>query len=141
VSTLRNPGKIAKHPAKALHIDGADLPNLGRPWTKRDIHELRAERPGWLTEARQRHGARMAAAAEEEAARLDIELARLGYIAPDEGTVDQGFLYIDGALIHLQHATGCSQDAADRAAWRRWPKSMEALEDYDDGEDDESDWA
>jgi hypothetical protein len=30
--------------------------------------------------------------------------------------------------------TRCSEDEADRAAWRRWPKSMAAEEDYADGE-------
>jgi len=140
MSTLRNPDKIARHPAKALHINGADLPNLGRPWTKRDVHTLRAEKPAWLTDARRRRAAMMAAAAEAEGARLDAELTRLGYTAPDEGTADQGFLYIDGALIHLQHAAKCTEDDADSAAWRRWPKSMAAVEDYDDGSEDEDDY-
>jgi len=140
MSTLRNPDKIARHPAKALGIGGADLPNLGRTWTKRDIHKLRTEKPEWLTEARKRHGAQVTAVAEKEAERLDAELTKLGYTATDLGTVDQGISYIDGALIHLRTAAKCSEDAADRAAWRRWPKSMEALEDYDDAEDDTGYW-
>ncbi|WP_143728114.1 hypothetical protein [Micromonospora cremea] len=121
--------------AKVLGIDYADLPKLDRPWTKRDVRSLRDSRPGWLTEARRRHATRVQQANESRAAELDAELARLGYDAPDLGTVDQAALYIDGALTHLTTVTRCSEDEADRAAWRRWRKSMAAEEDYADDED------
>jgi hypothetical protein len=121
--------------AKVLSIDHSDLPTLDRPWTKRDVRSLRDSTPDWLTEARRRHAASMQQAGEARAAELDAALVRLGYNAPDLGTVDQAALYIDVALTHLMTETRCSEDEADRAAWRRWPKSMAAEEDYADAED------
>lgn len=129
--------------AKVLSIDYSDLPKLDRLWTKRDVRLLRDSRPDWLTEARRRHAAngQQARAAngqqarEARAAELDAALARLGYDAPDLGTVDQAVLYIDGALTHLMIETRCSEDEADQAAWRRWPKAMAAEEGYADAED------
>ncbi|MET8311365.1 hypothetical protein [Micromonospora sp. NPDC005173] len=121
--------------AKVLGIDYADLPKLDRPWTQRDVRSLRDSRPDWLTDARRRHAASVQQASEARAAELDVALARLGYDAPDLGTVDQAVLYIDGALTHLMIETRCSEDEADRAAWRRWPTSMAAEEDYADDED------
>ncbi|MFF0370108.1 hypothetical protein [Micromonospora sp. NPDC005087] len=118
--------------AKVLGIDYADLPKLDRPWTQRDVRSLRDSRPGWLTEARRRRAASVQQASEARAAELDVALARLGYDAPDLGTADQPVLYIDGALTHLMIETRCSEDESDRAAWRRWPKSMAAEEDYAD---------
>lgn len=124
-----------KWAAKVLAIDYADLPKLDRPWTKQDVRSLRDSRPDWLTEARRRHAASVQQASQARAAELDVALARLGYNAPDLGTVDQAVLYIDGALTHVMIETRCSEDEADRAAWRRWPKSMAAEEDYADDED------
>ncbi|MBQ0905495.1 hypothetical protein [Micromonospora sp. U21] len=118
--------------AKVLGIDDADLPKLDRPWSQRDVRSLRESRPDWLIEARRRHAGSVQQASEARAAELDAELARLGYDAPDLGTVDQAALYIDDAVTHLTTVTRCSEDEADRAAWRRWPKSMAAEEDYAD---------
>ncbi|MBQ0905331.1 hypothetical protein [Micromonospora sp. U21] len=118
--------------AKALGIDYSDLPKLGHPWTKKNVRSLRDSTPGWLNEARRRHATRVQQASEARAAELDAELARLGYDAPDLGAVDQAALYIDAAVTHLTTVTRCSEDEADRAAWRRWPKSMAAEEDYAD---------
>jgi hypothetical protein len=113
--------------AKVLGIDYSDLPKLDHPWTKGDVRSLRDSRPDWLTEAR-RHATRKQQAGEARSAELDAELARLGYDAPDLGTLDQAVLYLDGARTHLMTVTRCSEDEADRAAWRRWPKSMAAEE-------------
>jgi hypothetical protein len=121
--------------AKVLSIDYSDLPKLDRPWTKRDVRALRDSKPDWLTEARRRHAASVRQASEARQAELDATLTRLGYDAPDLGTLDQALLYIDGALIHLMSVTRCSEDEADRAAWRRWPRSMAAEEEYADAGD------
>lgn len=61
-------------------------------------------------------------------AELVATFARLGYDAADLGTVEQAVLYIDGARTHLMVETRCSEDEADHAAWKLWPKSMEAEE-------------
>lgn len=110
--------------AKVLGIDYSDLPRLDRAWTKRDIRQLHADRPDWLTEARRRHNIRKQQAAAARAAKLDAELTRLGYTAADAGSLDQALNYIDGARLHLMHVTGCTELEADQAAWRRWPESM-----------------
>ena len=125
--------------AKVLYIDYADLPTLDRPWTKRDVRSRRDSTPDWLSDARRRHATRVQEASEARAAGLDAALARLGYDAPDLGTVEQAVLYIDFALTHLMTETRCCQDEADRAGWRRWPKSMAAEEDYADADADAED--
>ncbi len=121
--------------AKVLSIDDSDLPKLDRPWIRRDVRSLRDSKPDWLTDARRRHATHVQEASQARAAELDAALARLGYDAPDLGTLDQAVLYIDGALTHLMTETACCQDEADRAAWRRWPKSMTAEADHADAED------
>ncbi|WP_432992402.1 hypothetical protein [Dactylosporangium sp. CA-233914] len=128
--TAAKPGKAAQSSwaAKVLGIDYGDLPNLGRPWTKGDVRALRDSKPEWLTEARRRHSVRKQEAAEARTAELVAAFERLGYDAPDLGTLDQALLYIDGARIHLMSETRCSEGEADRAAWRRWPRSMAAEE-------------
>lgn len=120
--------------AKVLSIDYADLPKLDRPWTKRDIRALRDAKPQWLTQARRQHADRRQREREERIAGLDETLGRLGYDAPDLGTLDQAVHYIDGARTHLMTETRCSEEDADAAAWRRWPKSM--AEEQDDAEAD-----
>ena len=58
-------------------------------------------------------------------AKLEVKLARLDYDAADLRTLNQAVRYIDGARTHLMTVnTRCSE--ADRAAWRRWPKSVAA---------------
>src|SRR5262245_39084604 len=87
----RNPDKVVKPDwaAKVLSIDPADLPKLGRRWTKRDVNQLRTERPMWLTEARRRYAAKKSAMAEDEARRLDEALTARGWTDPDLGTMEQ----------------------------------------------------
>jgi hypothetical protein len=82
-----------------------------------------------------RHAASVQQASDARCAELDAALTRLGYDAPDLGTLDQALLYIDGALTHLMTAARCCRDEADRAAWRRWSKSMAAEEDHAYAED------
>ena len=118
--------------AKVLCIDYAELPRLDHPWTKRDVHELRQAKPEWLTDARRRYATARETQAATEAAELDAALVRLGYTAPDAGTVDQAIHYIDPAMTHLMCQTRCTEDDAERAAWRRWPTSMTAAEDNAD---------
>ena len=93
--------------AKVLYIDHADLPTLDRPWTKRDVRALRDSTPDWLSDARRRQATRVQEASEARAAELDAALARLGYDAPDLGTVEQAVLCIDFALTHLMAETRC----------------------------------
>ena len=114
-----------------LHIGVTDLPELSGAWTKQDVRRLRQERPQWLTDARRLHAATREAHAAEIAARLDAAPVRLGYTAEDAGTVEQAALYVDFACTHLMIDTGCTEEEADRAVWRRWPRSL-AAEDDDD---------
>jgi hypothetical protein len=110
--------------AKVLGIDYADLPRLDRPWTKRDVRALCGDRPQWLTDARRRYATGVQQEREERITRLDDAMTRLGYNAPDAGTLDQAVLYIDPARTHLMTETKCTEGDADAVAWRRWPGSM-----------------
>jgi hypothetical protein len=107
-----------------LRIDHSDLPKLDRPWTRRDVRPLRDSMPDRLTDARRRQATRVQEASQARAAELDAAPARPGYDAPDLGTLDQTVRSIDFALTHLMTETRCCEGEADRAAWRRWPKSM-----------------
>jgi hypothetical protein len=84
-------------------------------------------------EARRRRAARLTAAGhlahEREARRLDAMLTQLGFIAPDRGSAEQAAVYVATAIAQLADTARCSEDAAEAAAWRRWPESMAALED------------
>jgi len=129
-------------PAKALSIDPADLPALGRPWTKRDVRDLRAARPGWLIEARKRHGAAVAAAAKARAEALAAKalvlsqtLVSLGYAQEDQGTEDQFYLHVERAILHLRFAQKCTEEEAEAAAWLLWPMTMAVTEDAEDAAD------
>jgi hypothetical protein len=112
--------------AKVLGIAYSDLPKLDHRWTKGEVRKLRDGKPDWLTEARRRHGRTQQEAAEAKTAELVAAFARLGYDAADLATLDQAIVYVDGARTHLIAETRCSEDEADRAAWRLWPKSMAA---------------
>ncbi len=126
--------------AKVLGIAYSDLPKLDHPWTGRDVWTLRDSKPDWLTEARRRHGKNQQEAAEARTTELAAAFGRLGYHAPDLGTLDQAIFYLDGARIHLMTETHCSEDEADRAAWRLWPKSMAAEETDAETSYDEAVW-
>lgn len=126
--------------AKALGIAYSDLPKLDRPWTKGDIRKLRDGKPDWLTDARRRHGKDQQEAAEARLTELVAAYERLGYDAPDLGTLDQAIFYLDIARTHLMAETRCSEDEADRAAWRLWPRSMAAEEADAETSYDEADW-
>jgi hypothetical protein len=60
--------------AKRLGIGVVDLPDLGRPWTGRDVADEQRSRPGWSRSARKALGA--ACAEQERQARFDAVLAR-----------------------------------------------------------------
>jgi hypothetical protein len=136
------PDKVVKPgwAAKVLGIAYSDLPKLDHPWTKADVRKLRDSKPDWLTEARRRHGRNQQEAAEARTAELVATFARLGYDAPDLGTLDQAMFYLDDARTHLMTETHCCEDEADRAAWRVWPKSMAAEEADAETVYDEADW-
>jgi hypothetical protein len=126
--------------AKVLGIAYCDLPKLDHPWAKGDVWKLRDSKPGWLTEARRRHGNNQQETAEARMTELVAAFARLGYDAPDLATLDQAIDYLDGARTYLMTQTHCSEDEADRAAWRLWPKSMAAEEADAETSYDEADW-
>ena len=142
MSATRNLDKPVKGgPAKALAIDPSDLPQLHRPWTKRDVVELRNARPEWLTAARRRHAAARDAAATAKTESLAQRLRDLGYGDADAGTLDFYFGRVDGAMTHLQCTTKCTDGDADNAARVLWPKTMAVADDYEDDEpSDEWSW-
>jgi hypothetical protein len=119
--------------AKVLGIGPDDLPD--GPWTKRHVRELRQARPEWLTQARRAWPAARQQAKSARTEELAAQLRALGYDAPDLGSVDQAFGYIEGACLGLQHAVGCSEQEADDAARALWPRSMSAYDAYDEEDD------
>ena len=62
--------------AKRLCIEVADLPDLGKPWTGRDVTDVQRSRPEWLRCARRALGAARAEEERQRKARFDVVLAR-----------------------------------------------------------------
>jgi hypothetical protein len=62
--------------AKRLGIGVADLPDLDRPWTGRDVAETQRSRPEWLRCTRKALGATQAEQERQRKARSDAVLAR-----------------------------------------------------------------
>jgi hypothetical protein len=62
--------------AQRLGIGVVDLPDLGRPWTVRDVADAQHGRPEWLRSARKALGAARAEGERQRKARFDAVLAR-----------------------------------------------------------------
>jgi hypothetical protein len=62
--------------AKRLGVAAADLADVGRPWTGRDVADVQRCRPEWLRCARKALGAARAEQERQRKARLDAVLAR-----------------------------------------------------------------
>ena len=62
--------------AKRLCIEVTDLPDLGKPWTGRDVTDVQRSRPEWLRCARKALGAARAEEERQRKARVDVVLAR-----------------------------------------------------------------
>jgi hypothetical protein len=81
--------------AGRLCIGLADLPDIGRAWTSRDVVEAQRERPDWLRCARKRLGAARAEEQRQRKARMDAVRSR-----------QQGFEYptVNPAATEFAHA-------------------------------------
>lgn len=111
--------RLTEGAAKRSAVAVVDLPDLGRPWTVRDVVDARRDRPQWLCAAR---AALAAARAEEErqrAARLEAVLTRrrtVGYPAVTEVAWAFARDFAKANLLnYLRDALGAA--AADTEVW------------------------
>ena len=132
-ANLDKPLKPSKAAAR-LSIAVGDLPKLSRPWTRRDVHRLRKERPSWLTAARREHGAARQRAFEakerqivEQLVPLNAALDSAGYTRHDDGSegISQ---YAEEALFFLL-GKGAIHEDAELCVGRRWPTWLEDPDD------------
>ncbi|MGC9221237.1 MAG: hypothetical protein ACP5H2_07790 [Solirubrobacteraceae bacterium] len=112
--------------AKRLGITRSDLPNLGPPWTRRDVVAARRSRPQWLRDAQSRYTAELEAAAGRREQQAVARLDAWGYLGSAERT-DAAFIKSDTAYLRLLHA-GVGEKTAAFVCAQRWPY----WEEYDD---------
>ena len=106
--------------AARLNIDIADLPDLGRRWTKADLLRLHRERPEWLTAARRQHAVERQRRAKQRSKELAAMLDAGGFTRPDDGS-DEMIPYADDAYMYLLMAKKVPDAEAQRAVDARWP--------------------
>jgi hypothetical protein len=120
MSESTRPAQLKPSKAAArLNIDIADLPDLGRRWTKADVLRLRRERPKWLTAARRQHAVERQRRAEQRSKELAAMLDAGGFTRPDDGS-DEMIPYADDAYMYLLMAKKVSDAEAQRAVDARW---------------------
>lgn len=110
--------------AARLNIAVADLPDLGRRWTRANVQRLRRERPAWLTAARREHAGeqdRLAAARRRELAAM---LDKAGFTRPDDGS-DDLVATADHAYMYLLTVKKIPDAEAQQAVDARWTSVAE----------------
>ena len=92
--------------AQRLSIAAADLPDLDRSWTARDIAEAQRKRPEWLRSARKAWAASKAEAQRQRQARhTDVIARRTDFTYPPvpDGAVEFAYEFAKANLLEFLH--------------------------------------
>ena len=117
--------------AKRFGVTPSELPDLGRPWTRREVLAARRSRPQWLRDAQSRYTAEREAASRRREQQAVARLGAWGYVGSAE-RMDAAFMEGDTAYLRLLHA-GVDEKTAAFVCVQRWPCWDESDDDGAEG--------